>query len=242
MAASKAKQGRKSAVKAKKNDELGVNDKLNEFVQKNRKGLVLGLIAIVVILIGFGVGFSLKEKIATESFSKLDAFGQRYDDLKAYIGSEEPDAVAKQTDIGALLDDLAAFEKKTTGFAAAKAYSISADIYAGEKKWAEAGDAWSASAKAAAKTYLAPVSVFNAAVAAEEQGNTQSAIDLYTQALNYGDSFPDAARAQFAIGRLQESNSNKDAAIEAYKNLVAKWPYDPLWANLAQSRMMVLSE
>jgi tetratricopeptide (TPR) repeat protein len=90
-----------------------------------------------------------------------------------------------------------------------------------------------------AKTYLEPVAFYNGAVAAEEQGNTAQAIELYTKAASAAD-FPAASRAQFAIGRLQEANG-KDAALEAYKSLLSKWPNDQVWANLAQSRIIALS-
>jgi len=237
MAAAKEKKERN-----KKTTSSVINEKLNDFVQKNRRILVLGLIVVVVILIGFIVSISVRQKIQTAAFSKLDGYSQRYEDLKSYIGSDKPDAASKQGDITTLLNDLSAFQKKNYGFAAAKAYSLSAGIYDTQKNWADAEKAWSAAAKAAPKSYLAPVSVFNAAVASEEQGNIAQAIDYYTQALTYGNEFPSAARAQFSVGRLQESQNNKDAALSAYKNLVSKWPSDPLWANLAQSRIMVLSE
>jgi len=228
--------------KSTRNEESNIGEKLNGFVQKNRRILVVALIAVVVILIGFIASLSLRDKLQAAAFSKLDGLDRRYEALKPYVGSDKADAASKQADITTLLNDLAAFQKKYSGFAAAKAYGISADIYGTQKNWAEAGKAWSASAKAAPRSYLAPVSIFNAAVVQEEQGNIDAAIDLYTQTLSYESSFPAAARAQFSIGRLQESKKDKDAALTAYKNLVSKWPNDPLWANLAQSRIMELSE
>ena len=228
--------------RSRKNEESGIGGKLNEFVQKNRKVLILALIVVVVILVGFIVSLTVRDTVRASAFSRLDGLDRRYQALKQYIGSDKADAADKQADITALLNDLGAFQKKNSGFAAAKAYSMSADIYGAQKNWTEAGNAWSASAKAAPKSYLAPVSIFNAAVVQEEQGNIDAAIDLYTQAMGYTANFPAAARAQFSVGRLQESKKNKDAALTAYKNLVSKWPNDPLWANLAQSRIMELSE
>ena len=232
----------KSAEKARIKAEGTINEKLNEFVQKNRRGLLAAIVLVAVVLVGFIIGISVRDKLHASAFSKLDELSRRYEALQSAVGSDKAEDVSKQADITALLDDLAAFQKKNSGFAAAKAYGISADIYAGQKKWAEAEKAWTASSQAAAKTYLAPVAGFNAAVAAEEQGNIDSAIDLYRKALDFGSVFPAAARAQFSVGRLEESRNNKAAALEAYKNLVAKWPNDPLWTNLAQSRIVVLSK
>jgi tetratricopeptide (TPR) repeat protein len=84
------------------------------------------------------------------------------------------------------------------------------------------------------------VSLFNAAAAAEEQGNLEAAIELYRQTLNYADIFPAAPRAQFAVGRLWEAQQNKEAAIEAYRGLIDKWPAETVWTGLANSRIIAL--
>jgi tetratricopeptide (TPR) repeat protein len=111
-----------------------------------------------------------------------------------------------------------------------------------QKNWVAAEEKWLKAAEAAPKSYLAPIAVYNAAVAAEEQGNVESAIAFYSRAAGFGDSFPAAARAQFSVGRLEESRNNKDSAVEAYRNLLAKWPNEPVWPNLAQNRLLVLSD
>jgi len=242
MAAAKDKTDQVSAdEKTQKPNEVRFIEKLNEFVQKNRKNLLLTLAAIVVIFAGVIIGFTVQEKLQIKAFTTVDAFNERYQALREYIGSEEAEAVSKQADINALLDDLNGFSAKNSGYAAARAYSISADIYEAQKKWAESEKAWSAAAKAAGKSYFAPVSFYNAAVAAEEQENIEAAIDHYNRVIEFEKTSFLAARAQFAIGRLQESRSNKEAALEAYRNLLSKWPGDQLWANLAQSRIIVLS-
>ena len=228
------------AAKDNRPEEIPITDRLNDFIQKNRSKLLIGLLAVIVILAGFIVVTTMRDKVRAGALSKVDAFNRRYEALKPYIAGEE--AASKQSDVDALLEELAVFAAKNSGFAAARAYTISAGIYWDEKNWAEAQKAWLASAEVAAKTYLAPVSICNAAVAAEEQGDVQSAIDLYTRAIDTDNSFPAAARSQFSIGRLEESRNNPTAALEAYRTLVSKWPDDPVWSNLAQSRIVVLSD
>ena len=223
----------------KKTDELPIPEKLNDFIQKNRKTLLAGLIAVLVILAGFIIGLVVRDNLVSRALNQVDAFENRYMELS--IDTEGEISGAALAVINALLEDLEVFAARNSGFAAARSYFIVAKIYEELKNWAEAQTAWAASARAAAGSYLAPVSLFNAAAAAEEQGNIESAIEFYTQALNYGNTFPAAARAQFSIGRLQESR-NRGAALEAYRNLVNRWPNDPLWTNLAQSRIMVLSD
>jgi len=231
-----------SKAEKTKNDELDIGEKIGEFIQKNRRAFLIGLVAVIVILAGFITINTVRGKILSNAMGKVYDFSVRYDELKSYIGNDAPDALLKQTEIFFLLEELSAFEERNSGFAAARAYDLSASIYADQKNWAQAEEAWSLAAKAAAKSYLAPVSLFNAAVAAEEQGNAETAIALYNRALDYGDLFPSAARAQFSVGRLEEARNNIDAALVAYRNLLSKWPEDPVWINLAQSRILVISE
>ena len=223
-------------------EEITITERLNDFLQKHRNKLFIGLVTVIVVIAGFVVFTSVRAKLLSEALVKVDEFSHRYETLKIFISGDDEEALSKQSEITALLDDISAFTQKKSGFPAAKAYAISAEINWDKKNWAEAEKDWTVSAEAAAKTYLAPVSMYNAAAAAEEQGNVQTAIDLYTKAINYEGDFPAAARAQFSIGRLEESRNNSTAALEAYRNLVSKWPSDPVWANLAQSRIVVLSD
>jgi len=242
MAAAQEKVDQISAEKTQKKDDARITEKLNDFLQKNRKVLFLGLVAVVVILAALIIGLTVREKLLTSAFSKVDALNERYEELLPFIGSEDSEAASKQADISALLEDINAFASRNSGFAAARAYSLSAGIYELQKNWAESEKAWTLAAKAAEKNYLAPVSLYNAAVAAEEQGNIEAAIALYTRSLSFENSFSGAARAQFNIGRLQESRNNREAALEAYRSLLGKWPNDQLWANLAQSRIIQLAD
>jgi tetratricopeptide (TPR) repeat protein len=225
-----------------KTEEFNITEKLNELIRKNRKALVFGFAGIAVILAGFVITLTVREKLRERAYTRVDEFDNRYEALKYRPEDEPGDEYSFSGEMNVLMADLDTFVRKNSGYAAARAYSLMAVIQEDQKNWAEAEQAWSAAAKAAAKTYLAPVSLYNAAVAAEEQGKLDSAIDLYTQASDYGASFPAAARAQFSVGRLYESRNNKQAAIDAYRDLLGKWPNDPLWGNLAQSRIIVLSE
>jgi TolA-binding protein len=77
-------------------------------------------------------------------------------------------------------------------------------------------------------------------VAAEEQGSLEEAIRLYGETVNYADSFPSAPRAQFSIGRLREALDDQEAAIEAYRVVIDRWPAETVWTGLANSRIITL--
>lgn len=226
---------------ANETEALSFAGKTAEFLQKNRKIFLAALAALIGVFVIFVIVQAALGSSREKALGKIDEFSRRYEVLRVSLNSEEPVTEADQADLDLLLGELAAFTDKNSGFPAARAHYIIAGIYGDQKKWAEAEAEWKETARIAAKTYLAPISVFNAAVAAEERGNTDAALELYTSAANYGNRFFGAVRAQFSIARLEEARNNTEAALEAYRNLVAQWPEDPLWANLAQSRIIALS-
>jgi tetratricopeptide (TPR) repeat protein len=223
-------------------DELTFNEKIGELIQKNRVRLLAALGVVVLIIAGFIIVSVVREKSLSNALSKVDALNRRYEDLRVSISGEEEMSVSQISDLAVLMVDITEFENKNSGFAAARAYSLSANIYMDQENWEAAEAKWLKAAEAAPKSYLSPIAIYNAAVAAEERDNIETAIAYYSRAAGYGDSFPSAARAQFSVGRLEESRSNKDSAIAAYRNLLAMWPNDPVWPNLAQNRLLVLSD
>jgi tetratricopeptide (TPR) repeat protein len=216
-------------------ETVNLNERINEFVQKNRKTIFISLGLIVLILVGTVASLSLIDVLQKKAISDVEELNRRYETLRFNIAEESVAA-----DVETLLSDLNALAKKNPGYAGGKALSIAASIHADKKQWPEAESAWRAAAQAAPKTYLAPLAYYNAAAAAEEQGKTAEAIDLYTQSANHPASFPAAAHAQFSAGRLNEALNNNAAALEAYRSLITKWPNDTTWTNLAHSRIIAL--
>jgi len=229
----------KKAPETKRVEEVTIQEKLYEFIQKNRKLLLIALIALVAILVGLIVAVTVRERAQAAAFSQLDALNRRYNELRVFINTGD---IMQQAEIAILLAELSDFQSRTSGFPLARAYAISASIHGEMEVWSLAERAWSNAARAARRSYFAPISLFNAAVAAEEQGNFDTAISYYIQAIEFGDLFHFAPRAQFAIGRLEEERNNIEAALAAYRTLLARWPFDPVWANMAQNRIIMLAE
>jgi tetratricopeptide (TPR) repeat protein len=213
-----------------------INELIIDIIQKNRKIIIGAGIFIAVMIIGFAIGVSVADALEARAISRVEAFEERYEALR--FGINEPDM---EEEVEALTGEVSAYASGTSGYSGARAYMLTASIHADRKNWKEAEEAWVQAAGKGGKSYLVPVSLFNAAVAAEEGGDTEAAIAHYTETLVYADSFPQAARAQFAIGRLQEERRNREAAIEAYRALIAKWPAETIWINLANSRIIALS-
>jgi predicted negative regulator of RcsB-dependent stress response len=212
-----------------------LSDGINEFIQKHRTPIFVLAGLILLSLIAFIVVLSVMDVVRGRAINAVEEFSSRYEDLLPSI-TEEYSAV----DTDQLLADIEAFTRRNSGYAAGKAWSLIANIHGQRKNWQAAETAWASAAKAAKKTYLAPLAFFNAAAAAEEQGKTNEAIEYYASSLASTADFSGAPRAQFAIGRLLESLGDNAAAIEAYRAVITGWSYDQIWPNLARSRIIAL--
>jgi tetratricopeptide (TPR) repeat protein len=217
------------------NEENTIGDRINTFIRNNRRNIVICLGTIVLLLAALIGALSLRDKLREGALSQVEDFSRRYEELRFTIAEE-----SNAENVAALLADLSAFAAKRSGYPGSRAHALIAGIHGDKKEWAEAEQAWREAAKKAGKSYLAPVALFNAASAAEGQGKIPEAIVLYTECLNLADLFPSAPRAQFAVGRLEEQQGNRENALEAYRALRARWPNDVLWQNLAQSRIISL--
>jgi tetratricopeptide (TPR) repeat protein len=217
--------------------DASIGDGINEFVQKHRKSLFVLAGAILLVLILCIAALSVMDMLRARAISAVEEFGSRYETLRPSIAEED-----SSDDVAKLVAEIEAFAKKksTIGYAGGKAWSLAGNIYSEKKDWAAAETAWVSAAETGKKTYLAPLAFFNAGAAAEEQGKTEKAIEYYTNSLASSIDFPDAPRAQFAIGRLREALHETETALEAYRAVISGWPYDRVWINLAHSRIIAL--
>ncbi len=204
-------------------------EKILDFIQRSRVGLLICLGCIVLGIIVFIVGYSINESINKAAVIELDSYTEKL----AGADFDSPETAE-------LMAELEKFAKGKGGYAGAQAYNLVANYHAEKKEWDLAEKAWVNSANKAPGIFLAPLSMFNAAVAAEEQGNNIKAIDYYTQAAEYNGFFAGVTRAYFAIGRLYETQNDPAAAIEMYQKVVDDYPKDE-WSKLAQSKLIDLS-
>ena len=218
-----------------KNDEVNIGDKIAGFLQRNRK-----LLFVLLIIIAGGVAssvtfFLIRGVLEKKAIAKVEILEQRKNELGSI------DESVNHAEVEALLKEINDFTPSAFGYAAAKAYSLEADIYFSRSEWEKAEKTWMLAARKTPKIYLAPMSLFNAAVAAEEQGKLEAALEYLNQSLDFEGINPVAARARFNIGRIHEERYNKDSAREVYSELIEKNPGSP-WANLAQNRLIILEK
>jgi len=219
--------------KEKTEQKLDVSDQIAGFMQKHRKPLLILLVLIAAGVAGSSAFFLIRGVLEKKAIAAVEEFERRKSEIES---SGEAAKSEKET---ALLEEINAFAPSTFGYAAARSYSLAADIYYSRSEWGKAEEAWVAAARKAPKIYLAPVSLFNAAAAAEEQGKLEESIDYYRRSLTFAGIYPAAARTRFNIGRICETRNDKTGAVESYRELIEKNP-DSNWAKLAQSRLIFL--
>jgi tetratricopeptide (TPR) repeat protein len=215
---------------------------LADFLHQKRR-LFAGLLSVIVAAVAvFFIVFGLLDADTKKKLTVLESLVERYEKLAESIGAEIEEE-SDGADIEALRADLAAFAENARGYAGAKAWSLVGTIYAEQKKWAEAENAFSQSAEKGTKTHLYGPSLFNAGVAAEEEDNIEKAIEYYTRCAAVPGTII-GANAQFSIGRLQETKGDKEAARLAYRNVIDQYTdySGDAWRDLAQSRLIALDE
>jgi tetratricopeptide (TPR) repeat protein len=217
------------------NEKQMSEDKINDFIQRNRKVIFSIFGIIVVLFLGTVIYLSISDALRKKAITSVEELDKKYEDLYSKITDDDA-----QPEINELLEELNAFAQKNSGYAGGKAWSLIAQIHSEKKEWSEAQSAWTNAAKKSSKTFLGPVSYFNAAACAEELGKKEEAVELYIKCISLPVAFPQAARAQFALGRLYEDLNDIPSALEAYRVLMEKWSNSTTWVNLAHSRIIYL--
>ncbi|MDR1836807.1 MAG: tetratricopeptide repeat protein [Treponema sp.] len=218
-----------------KTENVKLAEKLTDFIQRNRKGIFIITGTIIFLFAGFVVYLSVSDYLNKKYIVAVEELSGRYDEIADKIG-DDPFAL----DIEELISDSKNFAGNKRGLPAGKAWSIAANIYSQRKEWPQSEDAWQKAAAAGNKTYLGPIALFNAAAAAQEQGKYEQAIEYLEKCVGHKFEFPSAPRAQFSIGSLYERLDNYPAALEAYREVLIKWPDLPVWQQLARSRIAAI--
>jgi tetratricopeptide (TPR) repeat protein len=219
----------------KNEDKINAGERINNFIQKNREGLFIIAGVVVLLFIGFVTYISLQDVFRKKAISEVEDLEKRFENVRFLLSDEN-----NSGNIDVLLSDTQVFALKNSGYAGSKAWTIIAQIYYSRKEWKLSEDAWINASRTGAKTYLGPISLFNAAAAAEEQGKLELAIEYLEKSVSHQFEFPAAAHAQFSIGRLYEKLNNFPAAIDAYRTVLINWPDVPVWQHLARSRIIMI--
>jgi len=215
-------------------EQITISQKITDFLVKFRVLFISVLVALVIAFTVLLVVTTVIEKRNRVAFEKIENLVTDWEAAKA--APEQANLTAKEDEIVAKL--LAIGKSNKNGLAGARAYMSVAEVYYSRKDWKNAQENYVAAAKADGKAYTAGPNFYNAAMCADEQGNSDEAVELFNKAVAQ-ENFPLKARAYFNIGRIEEQRSHAEAAIAAYEKLAEQFP-DDTWASLAKSRIIKL--
>jgi tetratricopeptide (TPR) repeat protein len=212
------------------------SEKLADFISMHRM-LIIGIgVAVVVAIAAVGVYTVVSGNIASASGRAMDLADQKFQ-----TWSQETDEQKKADAEKSLIADLDSIAKKwPRTLAAQRALLKKSTILSQKKDYAEAEKTALDAFARNKKSYVAPVALQLAAVAAEEAGNTDTAIAHYTALTkDYLKTSPVVPSALFNLGRLQEDKKDYKAALASYNQLVSSFGGSE-WALLAKNRVIYL--
>jgi len=225
------------------NEKENFGEKINNFVQKNRKGIFAVFGLFILLFIGLIVYFLVSDHLNKQAIAEVEILNEEFEKLRFGLSDDY-----YAGEVNALLAKLEDFTGNKKGFAESKAWSMIGHIHSAKKQWRQAEEAWVKSADTGARTYLGPIAFFNAAACAEEQGKIEQAIEYLQQSISHRFEFPDAPRAQFNIGRLYEQLGNYAEALTAYRAVLINYSWESsdsnqnmlIWQNLARNQIIKL--
>jgi TolA-binding protein len=212
-----------------------INNFLTATVSRFRLILLAVLIAAAVFLVGYFIYNEISKKLTSDSTVLAEGAQDLYGKWQSESDTAKKGALEKQ-----LMDQLGVLTTRyARQYGGERGFFIRAGLSYDKKAWDPAQKDYLALAARFPNSYLAPISVFNAAVCLEEKGDTDGALKLYTRVfLDYQDSFV-APRAMLDIARIDEQKGQFDDAHKMYDQIDSLYP-NSTWDKLAKNRLIEL--
>ncbi len=211
------------------------SDRLANFVDKRKIIIWAVLISIIVAIVLYFV-FVERNKRLTEASTVL---AEEAEDLYGQWLNETDEKKKSELETKLLDKIKLVLREYPHQYGSQRVLFVRANFYFNKKEWKKAASDFTYLADAFPKSYLARISLFNAASCNEELGNTNKAIELYR---NLVDKYSDSAlvaRSLFSIGRIYEGLNKYDEAKKVYNELEDKSPSSN-WTKIARNRIIYL--
>jgi TolA-binding protein len=191
----------------------------------------------IVVVIAFAIYSQVSNARAEKAAGLAATLQTDYSTWTSETDAKKKDALHKS--LIAQIDTI--LKKYPRSYGAQRALFIRADIAFHDKNWKVAETTYAELASRFPSSYLAPVSLINAAAAAENAKDIKQAIALDKKVLNYkGIVAPEVPEALFSLGRLYETSGDTKEAKTYYNELINNYPSSG-WTNLAQDRIIYLA-
>lgn len=211
-------------------------DHLTSFLTRHRKVLLIVLIVIAASVVTLFVGLSVASRRTEKSLVRVETLQSDFD---AWVALDDTERPTKFEPLALEADDIATTYPRS--YAAQRALYIKAGGLAELGRWNEAVGSYEELADRFPESYLAPLALLRAAVAAENDGDTTTILAILNRILDdYGSENAIAARALFSVARIHETEDRIADAADAYNRLITDYPNSG-WTNLARDRIITLT-
>lgn len=211
----------------KKTTELSteerISDKIASFVQKYKDSIIAFCVLIVLLIVVVVIAVSATTKSREKAQYRIDELQQRYDAFEGTLTSDEYEQFKKD------------LEKQIKGkrYPSVKAAYLLGLTQYDMGKYDEAVESFEKCYKLNSDIYLSPLALVNAGASAENAGNLDKAIELYTMVLEFEESGA-APKAAFNLGRIYMQQGKSDLAKSNFQLLADNYPYSE-YTKLAQA-------
>jgi TolA-binding protein len=214
-----------------------VLQRLSATIHKLRYILIAVLGALAILVVTWIIVGEVRSNRIESSTVLVEMAEEKFE---SWIGEEDEETATKLAE--EIIDELTrVVDDYPRLYAGQRALHLLGSFYFRSANWPLSADSFLKLADKFPDSYLAPISRINAAVAMEESGDYAKAIQTYVQVLDlYQDISPEIARVLFSLGRLNETQGTKEAALEYYNRIVDEHPSSG-WTNLAQDRIIYLN-
>lgn len=209
---------------------------LSRGLQKARTPLIIIVAVGVAFVIGYTIWSEVNSKRIEKATTLAESMQSNFSNWQGESDAKKKQALEKT--ITTQISDILKTYPRT--YAAQRAIFVRADMAYDSKQWKTAQSSYEELAAKFPHSYLAPLSLANAAAAAEENGDPKKAIELDKQVLEFKGLVPEIPAAIFALGRLYEGQGNTKEADTYYNKLVASYPSSG-WTSLARDRIIYLA-
>lgn len=216
-------------------DERTLQQRFIEFLSKYRIVLLTLLVVLVVGVVGSFVWLEIADRRSAAAADVAEELQTTYQD---WVNAEEADKSELAEEIETLAEEI--LDRYGNTFAAQRALFIQANVAWQNEARETAADRYARLAEEFPESYLAPVALFNAAVAQEELGSLEDAFDLYRMVVErYAESSAQVPRALFALGRISESRDSYEDAAGYYNRILDEYG-ESSWTTVARNRIIFL--
>ncbi len=200
----------------------------------NNNAVIIAVIIAILIISVLAISSWFFTSHETQSLLAIEEAQRRYLSL-GNTDEQSQEAVMEQ------LQEI--IELYQDQYASARAMFIIANIYQERGEWNRAIDYWNKLFNTHSNSHLKYIALYNTSVALEEAGNTVESISTLERLVEEVEksgqegTITEHPRALLSLGRLYESQSKQNSAINTYNKLIDTYS-NSSWSNFAQNRVL----